>query len=831
MFREMDRTPFLLYDCWHGASDEVRLLAECANRTRWSDRRSVESFIGALTGKVPILELQKRLDIVDTLQPQPLAKIQRYLLTGVVEISQGEISAITKLTDIVDWIATSDRKPYRAIFLDFHNRIRELEDYFLCLPRTQVLNMVRRFPSLGLLPPALIHYSQFRLSNEALLALSPADLAAGIPTLCEGNLIDPDAVLEPFLSFDGLRKPLIGRMLLLAFVGFLRTEKRFVTLISSLERFLPLIDSSSVGLFLKVLQVLVDRRLCPSASLFGLLLAEIGTRLLVKRPLFATCFELIDFCKRLVKTCSEFRDFLAENLAFFDKITMLAFLAIANNALDIPRRGSTIMAVTTNCTVLSDTVECISDGTDVRLAELGTTLDLRNCTSLEVHSPSQFDPSCIEDMRPFVTFFETFAPTEAFEEALFLASLQDFLKAPGFREQFSVPSSLPVVAPQMFPSPVQEFLDFYVTRPTEKAPPFQLASQSHGSSIRRIWSVIVTDREEVYSSPLPIGIELAIELSFELPVMVTVLSALAQPSLWQHFGPFHVRSELALLLTDGRIEIGTDGCQIHRLSLFSSSCLLMLKIECTVAQLIKFRTARPEEHESLPIVFVTPAWKPFDISIFPRSSLFTDFLYNSLAGSVRNWLWKSVYLRLLPDLSVELNFLLHLVHALLCDTVPINEILKVDFTGIARPTIDLGVMLSRVDAPGLIDLFLEQLDAWVRDRARHGVWKDNPSAYPVAAGEPCRDCVVFGARALAVSAGPMDSPFDGIALPMQHLARSGIELVRLVRNTVAVAIAVGQIETLEKVQAIVQTGIKMGSVVLCSPCVHTVEDFITTLRK
>jgi hypothetical protein len=432
-----------------------------------------------------------------------------------------------------------------------------------------------------------------------------------------------------------------------------------------------------------------------------------------------------------------------------------------------------------------------------------------------------------------VDFFNVFTPSDQFDELFYLASLNEFLNAPDFRKGFTLQSPLPAPEMGVFPAPIQQFIDFDLSLPPERLPPFQFASIYHESSIRVGWSLIVTDGEDVYSSLLPVGKDGEVEMELEMPVSATVLSTIIPPPLCQHFGPFQVRSRMTLSLTAEKVRLICDDAIVHHCLLYSSSLFVFLKIESPLGQLIKFRvlSTSSEKAESLPIVVDSALWSAFHYPVFPLGSLFTDSFQGGLADSIRNSFWKSIYLRILPSLQLDSAFLVRVVHALLCDAVPISEILRVDFVGITGPSIALCEILSKVNSVEFIDRFLNELDVWVRDNDKHRVWRDNTTAFPVGKMEVCRGCVVFGEADLVIATHAMESPCAGAALPMQQLARSGIELLRFVRNAVDVICALGQFEQLDRVREIVQNGVEMRSVVLCSPAVYTIDDFIAKLRK
>jgi hypothetical protein len=471
----------------------------------------------------------------------------------------------------------------------------------------------------------------------------------------------------------------------------------------------------------------------------------------------------------------------------------------------------------------------------MRLTAANCVVDFRNYRSLDVRGPIAFDPEWFEDLQPFVEFFNRFAPESELEELLYLSSLNEFLRAPFFRARFALRAQTTTIEPEIHPSSIQRFLSFYIFLPNEKLPEFQLASLYHKSSIRDDWSLIVTEKEDVYSSPLPTAQYAAVLLAFEQPVLVTVLSMLNQQSICQRFGPFQVAASMSLEVWPEKVEMTDGQSEIHRLPLLSSSLLVFFKIESKVGQIIKFRVVQGplSRNEALPIKTADSISSPFEFTTLPMGSLFTESFLKSLGHAVRNTIWKSIYLQLLPETQLELPFLVRLVHALLCDSVSVSEILKVklDFVEVTGRTIDLSGILSKVPKEEFVDRFLDEFERSVSDIGKHGIWGNNTAAYLVAEGAVCTYCVVFGKQELlVVGQTAATSPFAGLALPIDQLARSGIELVRFARNVVQVIFALGQLQILGRVKEIVQKGVDMGSIVLRSPDVYTVDDFVAKLR-
>jgi hypothetical protein len=850
-FEHHDFEPYLTYDCPEDAAEEHRVLANCVNHTRWSSPATVKSFIEAIEGRMPLDELQRRLKVIDRFQPQPLHKIQRYLETDAFDVKGFNRSALSKVIDIVQWIHNIPRISFKLIFTLFTARLRALEDELLCLPKTHMLAFVDRFPGFMSLPPSLIYFSGYQITADFLMKMDTFDLQKGLSVILDcPTPMDPEPMLRPFFKFDASKPGLLRKFLLLAIIGFSKTGKKFTTEpVASLKRFFVLVDPMALSVYIKVVQVLLSRELCPASLIFELLLDLIGAILVKDRamfskidhffPLFQVCFELVDFCRTLLKENEQFRGFLTEELTSFNRPQTLAVLAIANNSVDVPRKGSSVIASKFDFSTVSELIDTITHrGKKLKLVN-STSLDYRNCAAIKIISSVNFSPEWFSDLQPFLDFFQKYVPEGCVDEFLFLASLQEFLKSDEFRRRFTFWSNcrLPDFEPEIDRSPIQSFLSFYSFFTPENLPKFQLSSICHQSSIRKDWSVIICDKSEIYSSPLPTFLPSCVEFEFAQAVELSIVSVLNYRSISQHFELIHISNDsLTNLQILPPLVVISNGDKRYKIDLLSSSVFVFLKIQSHINQIIKFRLVENYGFEPMDLTsasFVKSAFSPFENNPFPMGSLFTDSFEQLLCGAAKNYFWKSICLQILPEIQLEMPRLIAFVHSVLCDSVPLTEVLNVDIETSPTVLVPLTKLLRGVDKGEFVDQFVAEFERQIGDIERHGVWKTNSVVHQVAPHQMCSRCVVFSETLLVFGATrePVELPALAPALPISQLARSGIELVQFARNAVEVVIALGQPEKLGTIKAIVDKAIEQKSIVFTSPKVRSVDDFVRAQRK
>jgi hypothetical protein len=345
--------------------------------------------------------------------------------------------------------------------------------------------------------------------------------------------------------------------------------------------------------------------------------------------------------------------------------------------------------------------------------------------------------------------------------------------------------------------------------------------------------VIICNKAEVYSSPLPTFRPSCVEFSFDRSILISVVCVLNYRSICQHFESIAMSDGgSAVLHVAPPFLFITNASKYYKIKLFSSSVFLFLKIQSQMSQMMRFRLREEPQVRQNDHLSVNSVFSPFENVPFPMGSLFTVAFEQRLASAARNTFWKDIYVHLLPDVNLEMSQLVQLVHSVLCDSVPLTEILRVDLDAAEGFRVPLPRILGRVDAVQFVGEFLAEFGRLVGDPEKHRVWRDNPVVYQVAPNQPCSRCIVFGGTLLIFGATPEPAALQeaAMALPIGQLARSGIELVQFARNAVEVIVALKQLNQLTVVKQIVNDAISKASIVFTSPHVRTIDDFLQHVK-
>jgi hypothetical protein len=594
-----------------------------------------------------------------------------------------------------------------------------------------------------------------------------------------------------------------------------------------MQEILALVSGHTLGDFENVVSVLIEKRLCDLSKLLGLLLAAIaggirGTEQFFRRSGSAwqslqLSFDLVDFCRSLLVLNHDCRDYFADQLS--ESIDFLPLLAVMNNSVNFAHPGSIVSGFTFGYQVVDGVVD---DSGGVLVDSRPEPFDLRNLQKFQVRNRVNFDPEIFGNLQNFKDFFQKTEDRSPLEKLFFLASLADFAKLEAFRSDFSFDSSGLEFEPEDGRSTVQDFLCFQATF-REPHPPFQLASATHKSSLRKDWSMCVSEKEIVQSSPLPPTGDVTIEFEFSATVSVTLVSVLNHSAICAEYSPFSVShgEQFFVHIETGTVFMRTSTSEKQFL-LTPGVLFCYLRIQPKSNVLIKFRVSSgdfaksPEEH---PVRFFA-AGNPS----FPMGSLFTEYFGDLLVRAAQSTFVKEISFQFFSSLSLDLRVSVSLVHSLLCDSISLDRIIRIPlFHQEDRPPIDLRLLLCAVNQEEFANAFLGRFEELVADPVRHGIWPDNRFAFRLSGPHPYSNCVVFGERISVIGEKAEVIDLAGFALPITHLNRSGIELLRFARNAVEVCLALNQ---RDKLGRIVEIGQKQTSPVFTSPDLYSIADFI-----
>jgi hypothetical protein len=431
-----------------------------------------------------------------------------------------------------------------------------------------------------------------------------------------------------------------------------------------------------------------------------------------------------------------------------------------------------------------------------------------------------------------VRFFQQFKPTGCLDEILYLASIQAFLVLDRFRAKFLLGEDfLPrTFSPEVDPTCVQRFLMFNSFFKAENLPKFQLASLYCDSVVADDWFGVLCVRDTIWSSPLPIHCPLMVELEFQKPTSIHLVSVLN--SSCQGFEPVHLNQSCLIQVSHDYVAIANRQ-QLWRFDIISGSLFVYFRLECRSNQLVKFRLK--EEFEPINMdcsKVVNWAFRRLEPSPFPNGSLFVDSLRKTLSEAVKNHLWKSIFMQLMPDFDLGLPRLVSLVHSLLCDVTPIHEVLRVQSaTAPVQRQFSVGQIVSKVGQAAFLSEFIAEFERLMNDPRRHRIWSDNLVVYIVYPNDKCSNCVVFDKELIVFGEGQQIAKIErpAPALPIGQLARSGIELAMFARNCIELAIVLKCEEMLDVVRAIARRAISDGSIVFRSRDVLSVDEIINNI--
>jgi hypothetical protein len=338
--------------------------------------------------------------------------------------------------------------------------------------------------------------------------------------------------------------------------------------------------------------------------------------------------------------------------------------------------------------------------------------------------------------------------------------------------------------------------------------------------------------EDVFCSPLPLDVDLTVEFAFSAPVCVAVMALLNHRAISVEYPPVAIPAGVSAFFAIARFDrLILSAGEVFEFPVCPGMLFAYLKIRCRSSVIVKFGVVGKQTVGKGKIVPPDKFFRAGNPGI-PMGALFADSFHESLIADVRNTLAKDIYAELLPAISLSLGKLVKLVHALLCDSVPIGRVIRVEvFQRAERGAVNLGEILAGVDGEEFVGEFTGQLEALVRKRELHGIWRNNTAAFRESGVCEYSNCVVFEEKISVIGITPELRELKGFALPVTQLARSGIEILRFARNAVQVAIQLGCENALDRIRGLAKEAIEDGSIVFTSPDLYSVEDFICQIRS
>lgn len=414
---------------------KFELLVNCANESNWSDKSEVINFLKETIEKVDDDdELEKRVEQLRSIQPQPLRKIKNFLITGEFNVVKHQDSAIFQLMNHSQWIPSSFS---RLIFGFFLGKIEKFQDDFLCVPRDVLCRFVLSCPATLLLPLSLIRFSQVKLVESSMDFLDMQCSYDKISTYISKD--QSDEFIQPLLNLKSSNERIVHRSLLAAVIGFRKSEMNEVTdeIIQKLVYCRKAVTSiKMVKLLLEIVKIFAlknDRRI------FLFIVELIGGCVLKKsdifpnaknqRVMFQFAFEFVEFSRELLIKSDSFRSFLTSTSVLgnasedqnknlqselnnndINVIKKTAFLTIVNNTFSFPVVGSTFSVVNFHMEKVTSKITKISKNGHKITLENGNTYDIRNIFEYNVTSPHQISSEIFNDdqILKIVDFFNKF---------------------------------------------------------------------------------------------------------------------------------------------------------------------------------------------------------------------------------------------------------------------------------------------------------------------------------------------------------------------------------------------------------------------------------------
>lgn len=419
------------------SSKEIELLVKCANESNWSDISEVGDFLNATSQKVEFDELENRIQKLSQIQPQPLRKIQHFLITGEFEVIKYQDSAIFQLMNYAQWIPSSFN---RLIFALFLKKIEEFQGDFLCIPNATLLPFVQSCPVTLLLPLSIIKFSRVKLV-ESSMDFYDMRCAYDKISMCISKE-QSDEFIQPLMNLKTTTTASernVHRALISAVIGFRKSEMNEVNdeIVHKLVYCRKAV--SSVKMVKLLLEIVKFFALKGDEKVFEFIIETIGSSILKKsdvfpsaknnRAVFQFSFEFVEFARDLLRESNEFRSFLSSSKvlgnASIDKnknmqselnendinvIKKTAFLTIVNSTFSFPVVGATFSVIDHKMVKIESKIEKISKNCHKITLENGSTYDIRNIFQYNVTSPHEIDGELFDESQilKIVDFFNKF---------------------------------------------------------------------------------------------------------------------------------------------------------------------------------------------------------------------------------------------------------------------------------------------------------------------------------------------------------------------------------------------------------------------------------------
>ena len=833
-----------------GITEEEQLLFKCVQLLPFYTVENARKFVDEMKGSVPLETLKERVLAIESLLPQPVRKLKTYLKNGTFEPIPFRKSALSYFLNTLQWISKITRQSYKLTISLFLDKMNAFEEDLLCIPQKQLATFAENCPIILYLPKNVILQSGYHIRASSLISMDLHELIYCLDSvlLCASES-ECDAILAPFFALNMTNEYALKKTVALALIGFSKTSKKYGD-----ELFVPLTkcfymrNFATLEFVIRMISVVIERGVCRENFIFEYLLDIIGSGLLNEREVFPNvdstvtvliyCFTVVAFCKKLLNTSSEFRNYIYNSLLDFQGYQRLAVLAIANNTHCLPTEGCSVKGVYYNCACVQGEVKSIDrSGHVVRLLS-GDQLDMRMCRTLTVTPDAIFDPRIFPEYDKFVEFFDKVSKSmSVVEKFYFFASLREFSTVDEFAEKFYdgtrfFPPEMIVVG---FQAPALKFIRLAAAIPMSGLSPIAFSDQQAKIVPGGEWTIMNSSRKSVNSSPMHPFVEQTTELIFARPVRLSIFSKMTEDNVVALHETVQVKEnepvKITMIPTESRLEV-VFGEVTRKYLMLPSSYFAFLRIEGTSNLVFKYKTEfKTELAMGTSNAFKDPdaaqlKFSEFENCNIPLSAPFVRALMNLIASRTANQCITDIYSH--RPYLLNMDQLVDVIHVLLCARVnPIHLCrIRCPFIPVDEDTSDLPSILKHVDPAVFIDTYIDKFETLLADDERHGIWKNNMIAFTMSQPYDFSKVIIFDNPVIAVGEEPrrLHLKPGTFVLPLCELDRSGIELVKCVRNCVILTKVFNHPSKLDRVRDLIKQSQERGSPIFNSPDICTIDE-------
>jgi hypothetical protein len=202
------------------------------------------------------------------------------------------------------------------------------------------------------------------------------------------------------------------------------------------------------------------------------------------------------------------------------------------------------------------------------------------------------------------------------------------------------------------------------------------------------------------------------------------------------------------------------------------------------------------------------------MDLLPMSSAFIQGWMDQMANDIHKYFIRDLFLNSPQFLTP--NILMKIVHSIMCESRAIQNIIKKDVKERRKDcVIDFYDVIEKIGVDEVINAGLSEVENWVKDPGRVGIWPENSKAFAVTGQYSYANCVVFGDKLEVIGKDGESRDMKAFCLPIDWLYESEIEVLVLARNVIEVAAKFNR-NIVEKIEEIVAARIQGFKVFDCA---------------